>query len=523
MKKLKNLSVLITCAFLSIVSCSKDDEPQSSPAQFSVSPNSLDFGELKIGLEMGAEVTITNTGQQDLILESFSLSGDNSSEFKFIAYEDEVTIQAGESFETLISFIPIEEGDKMAILKITSNIGEHEINLSGTAVINPDAIVNIPDANFKASLLAHGDSITGDGISVIDTNNDGEIQIGEAQTYDGTIICYNSSISDLTGIEAFINLTRLNFANNQLTSLDVSQNTALEYLVCDNNQLTSLDVSNNTNLKTFWAQNNQLTSIDISQNTALETLYLAHNELTHVDVSGNTELRTISVSTNQISNIDVSNNTQLIRLLVQDNNSISSLDVSQNIYLRELYCHNNAITSLDVSNNTALEDLYCDNNGLSNLDVSQNSALKELRCSYNQLTNLDISNNTSLELLNCGYNQLTSLDVSQNIALEYFYCYNNQLTSLDVSQNTALNYFYCYENQLVSIDVSNNPLLSLFTCHSNQLTDLNLANGNNKNLTNMSALNNNNLTCIKIDADFTPPNDGSWEKDPTASYSTNCY
>ncbi len=35
--------------------------------------------------------------------------------------------------------------------------------------------------------------------------------------------------------------------NNQLTSLDVSQNTALTYLYCDNNQLTCLNVKNGNN------------------------------------------------------------------------------------------------------------------------------------------------------------------------------------------------------------------------------------------------------------------------------------
>ena len=40
--------------------------------------------------------------------------------------------------------------------------------------------------------------------------------------------------------------------SNQLTSLDVSNNTALTYLDCGNNQLTSLDVSNNTALEYLY-------------------------------------------------------------------------------------------------------------------------------------------------------------------------------------------------------------------------------------------------------------------------------
>ncbi|MCG2418401.1 hypothetical protein K8089_05145 [Aequorivita sp. F47161] len=63
-------------------------------------------------------------------------------------------------------------------------------------------IVNIPDANFKNALLNHN--------PVIDTNGDGEIQVSEAEVV--TQLGYltelrDKGIENLTGIEAFINLT----------------------------------------------------------------------------------------------------------------------------------------------------------------------------------------------------------------------------------------------------------------------------------------------------------------------------
>ena len=76
--------------------------------------------------------------------------------------------------------------------------------------------VNIPDVNFKAYLV---------GEPLINTNGDTEIQVSEANTFNGTIWCENVNITDLTGIEYFTTLT---------------------YLYCDSNQLTSLDVSNNS-------------------------------------------------------------------------------------------------------------------------------------------------------------------------------------------------------------------------------------------------------------------------------------
>lgn len=59
-------------------------------------------------------------------------------------------------------------------------------------------IVNIPDINFKNYLLDHPG---------INTNSDNEIQVSEDQGFTNSIICTFMQISDLTGIEAFENIT----------------------------------------------------------------------------------------------------------------------------------------------------------------------------------------------------------------------------------------------------------------------------------------------------------------------------
>lgn len=110
--------------------------------------------------------------------------------------------------------------------------------------------VNIPDANFKTALLAHNPTI--------DTDSDGEISVTEAVTFSGSMNMKSKNISDLTGIEAFTNITQLDCSINQLTSLNVSNNTALTSLLCYTNQLISLNVANgnNTNFTQFSASNN---------------------------------------------------------------------------------------------------------------------------------------------------------------------------------------------------------------------------------------------------------------------------
>jgi Leucine-rich repeat (LRR) protein len=74
-------------------------------------------------------------------------------------------------------------------------------------------------------------------------------------------------ISDLKGIEAFINLDTLLCASNQIKSLDVSENTALKTLNCIWNQISNLDVSNIASLTYLCCHFNQLTFLNISDNS----------------------------------------------------------------------------------------------------------------------------------------------------------------------------------------------------------------------------------------------------------------
>ena len=237
------------------------------------------------------------------------------------------------------------------------------------------------------------------------------------------IVVWNMDIRNLYGIQFFPNLKYLNCNGNQLTSLDVHENTALEYLSCAENQLTSLDVRQNAALQSLYCYNNQLTSLDVSKNTALEELSCNQNKLSSLDVSNNTALDELYCAKNQLTELDVSKNTELVTLACYSN-QLSSLDVSQNTALQSLDCSRNNLSSLDVSQNTKLKFLYCDRNQLTELDVRQNTGLKLLQCYSNRLSSLDVSKNTALEELSCNQNQLSSLDVSQTA-----------VTTLDASNN----------------------------------------------------------------------------------------
>ena len=292
----------------------------------------------------------------------------------------------------------------------------------------------------------------------------------------GNVTELKSWKNQLTALDVSQNtaLTELGCPENKLTSLDVSGCTALTVLYCNDNKLTSLDVSSCTALRTLDCLNNQLTSLDVSQNTALTTLRCYKNQLTSLNVSQNTALTKLECYDNKLTSLDVSQNTALTRLKCYKN-PLTALDVSQNTALTELNCNKNQLTALDVSQNTALKELVCQKNQLTALDVSQNTALTKLVCTENKLAALDVSKNTALKIFACGENPLTALDVSQNIALTQLICDRNQLTALDVSQNTALTWLDCDNNQLTALDVSKNTALRTLECFINKLTALDVS------------------------------------------------
>ena len=134
--------------------------------------------------------------------------------------------------------------------------------------------VYIPDVNFKAYLI---------GNTLINTNADAEIQVSEAIVFTGDIDCSNLDVSDLTGIEAFTVLTFLDCTGNQLTTLDLSQNTELFYCRCAQNQLTCLNAQNGNNVNfpfLFTSVNPNLTCIEVDNvewsNTNWTDIGLSH-------------------------------------------------------------------------------------------------------------------------------------------------------------------------------------------------------------------------------------------------------
>lgn len=262
----------------------------------------------------------------------------------------------------------------------------------------------IPDPVFENYLENNG---MGDGIP-----DNGLVLTANINTVTTVNLPSFAGLTDLTGIEDFVALEFLDFSYNTVSSIDLSQNTALSLFGCAFNNLTSLDLSNNTNLTWVVCMGNYITSL-VLNSPYLHTIECFENQLT-------------------------------------------SLDLSQCPALDWLDCHSNQLTSLNINQCVILTDLIAWGNQLASLDTSQNIELSYFNIGHNNITGLDISNNIQLTRLGCINNDLTSLILTENINLESFIGHSNsQLISLDIrnGNNSAINYFDCTLSNLDCIFV----------------------------------------------------------------------
>lgn len=141
--------------------------------------------------------------------------------------------------------------------------GTSQLDETGGIPIDP---AHFPDENFRDRVAFYCDKDHDSTLSQGELNGVTELYVAHAY------------IKDLTGIEFFPKLDKLDCKNNNLTRLDVSKNTELTKLYCEFNQLTGLDLSKNTALTKLGCHDNQLTSLDLSKNTALDTLDCSGNK-----------------------------------------------------------------------------------------------------------------------------------------------------------------------------------------------------------------------------------------------------
>lgn len=323
-------------------------------------------------------------------------------------------------------------------------IANTQQNISQTITITQSAIpvLDIPDPNFKAYLVAN-----------YDQNSDNEISQSEIEkvTY---LTLTGLSIASLEGIEHFTNLKGLSCDNNSLTELDLSKNTQLTGLTCGYNKISKLILPPNAEKMTSLScGNNKLTGkLDCSNWVNLTNLNCHTNNFTALDLTGCSELIGLSCGNNNLTSLNVQDCSNLTTLQC-GGNKLSSLDISMCPYIVTLTCGGNNFENLDLSNCQILDFLDCSNNKLSSLDISMCSKLSLLYCQNNMLTLLTLGNASTLRDLNCSQNQLSSLIATSCTSLTQLTCDNNNIRILDISNCYNLGNLIWHNNPFEEINL----------------------------------------------------------------------
>ena len=316
--------------------------------------------------------------------------------------------------------------------------GSNSVDYAGIHAVTIDA-TNFPDYNFRENWILK------------QTFADDKYLTDKEAASVTAIDISSKGIADLKGIEYFTALKTLNCSGNDLTTLDVSKNTALTELYCFNNQIRdaamlTLISSLHQNGGTLCAyatenDNNEMTTTNVADAKAKKWQVKAWDGSKYVDYAG-----IFAVYINATNFPDAA-----FRNYVGDfdQNSNGYLTEDEIAYVTQIIVPSMNITSLKgIEHFTALTYLECNGNQLTALDVSTNKALENLICTDNQLSVLDVKANKALVVLYCSNNKLTTLDVSENMDLAVLYCEHNQLTALDVTKNTELSTLYCYGNKI---------------------------------------------------------------------------
>ncbi len=384
--------------------------------------------------------------------------------------------------------------------------------------------VVIPDSNFEAELFNQGYD---------DIENDNQVPRTLISVVT-TLSVRNENITDLTGIEAFVSLTVLNVSFNNLSTLDLTNNTAFERLTAYSNDLTTINLNGLTQLKGLALSFNQLTSLDLSSFTNLDYLELDNNNLSDLNIrNGNNGI---------LSGLYINANPNLTCVLVDDEdieNSSTTVVADDQTRFSSTYCDYTAIP--DPNFEAALYALDYDDipndgqvpteivDGITSLNIENQNisdltgieafvALDELRANDNNISSVDFSSNTVLRRLFLRNNNITTMDLTSNTNIQRLLVESNGMTDLNLTGVWRLDNLFAANNNLTELDLSTNVNLQTVGLGNNDLTFLNIKNGQNGRINIWQTTNNPNLTCILVD-NVTYAEDNFTNIDPASSFS----
>jgi Leucine-rich repeat (LRR) protein len=216
----------------------------------------------------------------------------------------------------------------------------------------PDSYITIPDAVFEELLIAQG--IDSDGVVNQKLEKADAAVIKKLEILD-------TYITDISGLEAFVNLEQLVVMGTSIKTIDVRANVGLDSINLFGNEL--IEIKGLENLSTLNYLNLSYNYFETFRldNPHVESLLMPMNKLRSFDATSAIRLRTLNVRGNQLTAIDLSQNTE-IEGVELGGNLIAELDFGTAPKLTYISCFSNNLSSLDISNFSNLTYLSANRN-----------------------------------------------------------------------------------------------------------------------------------------------------------------
>ena len=284
--------------------------------------------------------------------------------------------------------------------------------------------IHVPDDNFEQALIDLGYDYTLD-----------DYVYTESIKYVEELNLNNKQIKDLTGIEGFVNLQKLEASDNELTSVIFTGNAFLDKIHLSNNNLVELDLSALGFLKELNLAMNSLSCVTVNV-TQLNQEKYSDKAIWWYD-NGVYFSLDCNMSDDQLTYVPDDNFEQaLIDLGIDDvmDDHVKTINIINTVNLDISGNHISDLTGIETFR--SLITLDCSDNNISDVSGFENLyALAFLNCSNNNISsipldfgvkwgpyppspwagNLDLSNNNLSELNISKLNFFRTLDVRNNL------------------------------------------------------------------------------------------------------------
>ena len=409
--------------------------------------------------------------------------------------------------------VPVEEpaaaeepAEQIVVAESEPVIDQQDAAFSPFDAVDIDE-TNFPDATFRTYVAS------------LDADHDDKLSPGEAEGVT-SIDQKSKGIKDLKGIEYFSNLEELDISDNELTALDLHENTKLKKLNCSQNSLKSMNIRGCDVLEEFICdQNPALSEVYIGECALLED---AVHAVTPASAGVGTPMSCISGTTK----LQYDQTTRLSHMAEWDDGEVTTEATCYTDGVMKYTCKHCARTKNEAI--PATGDHILEEDVTAHVDPgpgAPGSATYKCTtpgCPYSEVKVLHATDLEGVEISTANFSDpefrafvkaydtmpaggddflqtdelnavlvmdISGLGIKRLRGIEHFKklttlicadneisCGGNSTTSLDLNANTELTTLDCSNNKLSSIVLTNCTKLTELRCDGNSFASMNVSN-----------------------------------------------